>query len=270
MWEGSWACIELLRRDASWLTEMLRGRRVVELGSGIGLLGLCAAAAGAHVLLTDVPAIVTTTLQPNVAANEAHGAADADAADGSSESEGVGGPLEARAAWRDAVCVGRGYASCQPLNWLEPVGEQSCGVDGAPVVSGYSTYANDPRNAQVILAAECVWLSDLVEPFVHTVATLLHAPPPPPPPPLPSQPAGKRLPAAALAERAGRVCVLAFRERATETSTTFSTAARVLDDFERAGCTASLLGTGDAPESPGLVTTFYAITAASAAAVGEA
>ena len=61
------------------------------------------------------------------------------------------------------------------------------------------------------------------------------------------------------------MCILAFRERATASSTTFSTAARVLDDFERAGCTAAHLGTGDAPESPGLVTTFYAITAGTSA-----
>ena len=40
MWEGSWAAVELLRDPSSWLAELLVGKRVVELGAGIGLLGL--------------------------------------------------------------------------------------------------------------------------------------------------------------------------------------------------------------------------------------
>ena len=56
VWEGSWVLIEALSDPEHWLSARLRGRRVVELGAGTGLLGLCAAAAGASVLLTDVPA----------------------------------------------------------------------------------------------------------------------------------------------------------------------------------------------------------------------
>ena len=45
VWEGSWVLIELLRDPSHWLCGRLRGKRVVELGAGTGLLGLCAAAA---------------------------------------------------------------------------------------------------------------------------------------------------------------------------------------------------------------------------------
>jgi 2-polyprenyl-3-methyl-5-hydroxy-6-metoxy-1,4-benzoquinol methylase len=33
----------------------MQGKRVIELGCGCGLVGLCLAALGAHVLLTDLP-----------------------------------------------------------------------------------------------------------------------------------------------------------------------------------------------------------------------
>ena len=45
VWDGTWVFIDHLKNDQE-LVNNLKGRRVVELGSGIGLMGLCTAAIG--------------------------------------------------------------------------------------------------------------------------------------------------------------------------------------------------------------------------------
>ena len=108
VWEGSWALIALLRDPSHWVCARLRGARVVELGAGTGLLGLCAAAAGGSVLLTDVPAVVSEMLLPNLASNAIDGA--------EVPAEGGG--------WPGARPVGAGSAAAAPLDWWRPVEEQ--------------------------------------------------------------------------------------------------------------------------------------------------
>lgn len=55
------------------LTELprLHGAHVLELGAGTGIAGIAAAACGAHVLLTDLPA-AQSLLQANILRNQAH------------------------------------------------------------------------------------------------------------------------------------------------------------------------------------------------------
>ncbi len=216
MWEGSWAVIEQLRRQDAWLTERLRGAKCVELGSGIGLLGCAAAAVGAHVLLTDVPAIVDTVLLPNIRANAAM----------SPEREAVSG------GWRGATRVGSGSACAQPLDWERPLDGQRPWWSPDDGDDGDGALPNDPRDCSVVLAAECVWLKELVPPFVRTVTAIL-----------------------SCAHRP--VCILAFRERANLDTSAFSSAASVLAAFDAAGCEARERGEVDAPEAVGLFTRLY-------------
>ena len=193
MWEGSWALIRLLqslpdapqRAGGGRLSCLVRGRRVVELGAGTGLLGLCMAARGAHVLLTDVRPVVEDTLRGNVARNA--GGAD-----------GGGGATPGGGGGAGAVHVGEGSARAATLDWTDPVQAQCEG-------------GNDPREAQVVVAAECIWLRDLLEPFLATALALMRGPARPP-------------------------CLLCFRERAKEGSSVFQNLEQVLGAFRARGC----------------------------------
>lgn len=211
VWEGSLALLSILQRELASssgggdnsgpVSALLRGRRVLELGSGTGLLGLAVAAGlGARVLLTDLPPVVTDVLAPNIARNAASATTSATA------------PATALAAtaWvagcGGGVAVGSqgGAASCLALDWTRSVEAQCSG-----------SAAWDVTQTEVILAAETVWLQELVEPFVATVTALMR---------FCSQSSGSgscKRPA----------CLLVFRERAVASSETFASAKALLDCF---------------------------------------
>lgn len=129
--------IELLRGK---LGDDLKGKKVVELGSGTGLAGLCAAAVGAHVLMSDIATVTDFSLRPNVERNG-----------------GLPGGSEVEGAWPGSGRVGDGSATCMAIDWTKGVDEQA------------KAAGQEPCDCDVVLAAECVWLVELVEPFVKTV-----------------------------------------------------------------------------------------------------
>jgi len=123
--------------------------RCVELGAGCGLVGLAAAAAaGADVLLTDTAPVVHGVLVRNLKHNAAAGSNGNGSADTSARV----------APWPGAERVGRGSVAASVLDWTRPVRDQLSGVAACP---------------DVVLAAECVWLAELVEPFADAAAALL-------------------------------------------------------------------------------------------------
>jgi len=140
VWEGAEALSSFLTRAP----ERCRGKRVVELGAGVGECGLVAACLGAHVCLTDVRAVVQNVIRRNVEQNG-------------------DGEATTREAWPDSTRVGRGSATRATLDWCEPIPEHPFGTS---TTVGF-------RDADLIIAAECVWLRELLPPFAATAATLL-------------------------------------------------------------------------------------------------
>lgn len=243
------------RASAGRFPFALANARVVELGAGVGLCGLAAASAGAHVMLTDLPAVVDEVLMRNIEANRARGAR------GATPRAWLGGvPVVG-----DAFPVGT--ASAQPLDWtrdldaqieerrarFESASERLAAEEAeesrrrvAPEATAATRVAaddaspdaarappdlartakgteetlvefwrrravpvDDPRvNCDLILAAECLWLRELVEPFCDTVARLL-------------RPNGS-----------AEACVLSFRDRSSRETIPDASAAAASRDAE--------------------------------------
>lgn len=121
MWDGSLVLAKFLEHESALLTDA----KVVELGSGTGVVGLACAALGARtVLLTDLE-YTLANVRRNVQLNA----------------------LEAR-------------ASAVQLDWTQAA------LD--------SQFVGD---VDVIVAADVVWVPDLVPPFVETLARLAKANP---------------------------------------------------------------------------------------------
>jgi hypothetical protein len=124
----------------NWQQRLAKGARVLELGSGVGVVGASLAAVGAHVLLTDLKTLVQHSTQPNLERN-------------ASTSAFPPPP------WlpTNAVPIGSGWAASTAVDWTIPLDEQ---LEDAERVM---------ENVEVIIASDCVWLVNMMEPLFETV-----------------------------------------------------------------------------------------------------
>jgi len=138
VWESAFCLAQLLQRDGG---KRVRGKRVVELGAGAGLLGMSAAKLGAeNVLLTDHPSAMPL-LRRNVARNFPENPDDTDDTD-------------------------TARVSCLPLDWLDA--NHLSAVLGTAKEEGSKV-----RRFDVALAADVVFAKHLVSPMLACVAAAM-------------------------------------------------------------------------------------------------
>lgn len=128
---------------ASPLGCQLASHNVVELGCGTGLAGLYAAHQGAHVLLTDVRSM-TDLIKKNIDAN----------------CSSAGSATH----WVGASAIGQGDVTCMTLDWMKCVSTQS------------EAAGQDLSQTDYVIAAEVIWLQEILQPFVDTLAYILRQP----------------------------------------------------------------------------------------------
>ena len=149
VWESAFCLAQYLRGEAR--ARRIRGRRVLELGAGAGLLGLAAAASGAkRVVLTDHPdamPLLTRNVERNAEALAGHGVGDGDPRDEDETGDGTAvGIGDARASRR------RRIPKCLPLDWT---------------VDSQLDAVADLGPFDVVLATDVVFNVDLVDPLIR-------------------------------------------------------------------------------------------------------
>ena len=139
VWEGASVFTDFLVQE---MPELTWKKKVVELGSGVGLCGLAVAIANeANVTLTDLPSVVEGILIQNIEQNSTS---------------------LAENGWYRVIGTHGGSARAVALNWEKPM------------VCHQLTTSGEERDAiDVIIAAECIWLADLLDCFCVTLNILI-------------------------------------------------------------------------------------------------
>ncbi|GAX11537.1 hypothetical protein FisN_22Lu261 [Fistulifera solaris] len=119
--------------------------RIIELGSGVGLLGASFAAQGGEVLATDLPTLVENAIYPNQQRNK---------------NNAPSSPCPEWLAASSTVPIGSGWLGSTALDWTKPVQEQLSEIQR--------------HNLDLIVASDCVWLVSMLDALLDTVASLFH------------------------------------------------------------------------------------------------
>mmetsp|Transcript_3808 Transcript_3808/g.5827 ORF Transcript_3808/g.5827 Transcript_3808/m.5827 type:complete len:334 (-) Transcript_3808:354-1355(-) len=132
-----WDSAILLARYLEKQPVIVKGKRILELGSGCGLLGIVAGILGANqVVMTDLP-YALPLMKLNVGYN-----------------------------YDDIIKSGCEQVVCVECDWFNP---QSMSALGSSMVA----QEDEQWQADVLLVADCVWLHELVAPLLATLRKLV-------------------------------------------------------------------------------------------------
>ena len=150
IWSASRLLMEVLTWSSpsssnnNYYNQTIVGAKIIELGSGIGVVGTSLAYAGGHVLLTDLPTLVENAVIPNLYQNSTQN----NASDNTH--------------WKDAIPIGKGWASAQPLDWTKPLSAE---------------HDDTMENIDFIIASDCVWLTSMFHALMDTVVAIFERSP---------------------------------------------------------------------------------------------
>lgn len=151
---------------------VLNGAKILEFGSGVGVVGTSLAAVGAQVLMTDLTTLVDCSLKPNIIANATATAtksnAEGQASNGNYQNDKMKHEKTKQEqnilpSWLgiEAKSVHKGSLSAMALDWTKPVEEQL-----------KPEQINDIR---IIISCDCVWLVSMLDGLLNSVSTVFES-----------------------------------------------------------------------------------------------
>lgn len=129
---------------------ILDGARILELGSGVGVVGTSLAAVGGQVLMTDLPTLVDYSLWPNLVANQVE-----------NEDESLTERQSPSWLGAETARIHQGWASTTALDWTKPVQGQLS--------------VEQVDSIDIIISCDCVWLVSMLDGLLNSVASVFDA-----------------------------------------------------------------------------------------------
>ncbi|CAJ1933432.1 unnamed protein product [Cylindrotheca closterium] len=185
VWPGSRLVVEAMTfvdasnnhdspRLRTWQERMANGAKVLELGSGVGVVGASLASFGAHVLLSDLQTLVQNSTQPNLQRNANNKNQQSFRANYDDTEIVLSSPP--RPSWlpSNAVRIGKGWAASTAVDWTIPLPEQVQHIRASKAsttnsADSSSSSENILGQIEVVIASDCVWLVSMMEPLFDTV-----------------------------------------------------------------------------------------------------
>ena len=143
--------------------DRLRGCRVIELGSGLGLPGLVAAKFADHTMLTDCAADIVANLNASIDVNGLRHASPA----GSSSTVATDGAASKRTERIPCRC------SATELDWNQVVAGANRNNNREASIDGSVTTSSIATGYDVVLASDCIYMVDMAPLVAEVVAALL-------------------------------------------------------------------------------------------------